>query len=193
MATDGQLKAAAAKSVAVRKELAKRPQRIWTQDETNQQLDAIEQLMMVCTTYSKIERAMKRQFAVGAKRTENLHARVQERWAREEKAPANELRQAQIKRILSYVQNARGRRDPTTGAWIEKPNHQALARYERELAMLQGTYRPIKVDVEVVASQAVLHVISNMDADRVAEYLASARRIAGLPEVIDAPAEDAAE
>jgi hypothetical protein len=55
----------------------------------------------------------------------------------------------------------------------DKPyqQHMLLLRYEDQLAKLQGTYAPIKVDLDLTISQNIVGVVANLTPDQVASHL----------------------
>jgi hypothetical protein len=156
----------------------------YTLEETRQHTLDIEQLLPH-SQVSAIVRAMRAKYGVSRMRVERIAREIKDRWVREDEASGalQENRAAAIRRIDGYLALARGRRDPQNpAAWVEKPNHGALARYETLKANLQGTFAPLKVDVEYRVSASIQHVVANLTAEQVAGYLAKQREMRELAE-----------
>lgn len=155
---------------------------VYTRDETKQHEEAIAQLLP-SQTLAAIARHMHREFGISSKRVARLAARVRERWVREDEASgALAVNRAEaIRRVKRMLAIASGKRS-ADGAWTEKPNHAAVAKYESLLAQLQGTNAPIKLDLEVRVSASIQGVIANLTAEQVREISERQRELRELAE-----------
>jgi hypothetical protein len=156
----------------------------YTLEETRQHTTEIEALLPHSNVMA-IVRSLRAKYGVSRMRVERIAREIKARWVREDEASGalRENRASAIRRIDRYVALAQGRRDPNNpNAWIEKPNHGALARYETLKANLQGTFAPLKVDVEYRVSASIQHVVANLTAEQVAGYLAKQREMRELAE-----------
>ncbi len=139
----------------------------YTVAEAREHLQLVEQLMIQGTGAAAIARVCKMRLGIGAPRCAALRARVTEAWSREDSERRGELKAAQARRLQGYIQQARGRRSDDNKGWAERPDYQAIGRFESLLADLHGTREPIKIDLTVQASASVMHVISAMTPEQV--------------------------
>lgn len=145
---------------------------MWTVEETKRQEEMIEGLMIMGVSRGQIIAQVMRPvvptspgqppgLGIGKARAWVIIARIQDRWEDEDRKASRRRRGEQSRRIMRYIQACQGRRDPQNpGQWLEKPNHQALARYEKQLALLQGNEAPIMVDVQVQHTESLAAVFS---------------------------------
>lgn len=162
----------------------KKGRRNYTTDEVREHYEFVENMMLTRPGLSDRERARitRERFNFGHKRLLRIQTKIRERWIKESEEKRKGNKQEQINRLFKYIDLARGRRvqvlDKKTREpvydeegnpvleWKEKPNHQALARYEALIAELLGTREPIQVSVEVQMNQAILHVIQGLTPEQ---------------------------
>ena len=157
----------------------------YTLEEARQHRADVEALLPHSTIHAVLRTLQAKYPTITKARIIKLAREVRERWVREDEASGalQENRAAAIRRIDRYVSLAQGRRDPNNpNVWLERPNHGALARYETLKANLQGTFAPVKVDVEYRVSASIQHVVANLTAEQVAGYLAKQREMRELAE-----------
>jgi len=152
--------------------LGARPEAVrWTVDETRKHVEVIEGLMVLGAGSTQIVNQVTRPVAqgglgIGPSRARSLIARIQDRWEEEDRKASRRRRGEQTRRLMRYIQACQGRRDPQNPTqWLEKPNHQALARYEKQLALIQGTEAPVQVDLQVQHSESLAAVFSRYSLD----------------------------
>lgn len=161
--------------------------RSWTAAETREQLAAVEGLMVQGARPGEIHRVLRRQWPVSMLRVRKLVDRVKRQWsdfARDEDRVA--CREAAIRRLHGMRRVAEGERDPndpTGRTWLRKPDHAAVLGYERLLADLEGTKKPIEVSVDSRFTGAMLEVIANLTGDQASEMLEAAMEQKRLAEL----------
>jgi len=155
---------------------------VYTRAETKEQEEAVAAILPH-QTVAAVKRAMRERFGITPNRTQKLVGRVRERWVREDEASgALQVNRAEaVRRVKRQIGVASGRKDQG-GAWVEKPDHSAVARYEHILANLQGTYAPVKVDVVFRVSESIMPVIGNLTPEQVQEILERQRALRELEE-----------
>lgn len=161
--------------------------RAYTALETREQIRFCESLMIQGARPMEIWRLMRAQWPVTQLRVKTLMDRVKQDWLSLQKDEDRMAkREAQIRRIHEMRRVASGLRDPRdpTGAtWIRPPNHQAVARYEALLMQIEGTSEPIRVDVNVAYTEAMLTVVAQLSGDRGTELLEEAMEQQRLAEL----------
>jgi hypothetical protein len=118
-----------------------------------------------------IAKFMRERFDIGRSRTRTIVARVFEDWSKVDQETRKHERSAQLRRLKKYIRECDGRPTPDGKSWIEKPNHQARAKYEELLAKIAGTNAPIELSVNVQVSDALAGVLNNLDEDSVQAML----------------------
>lgn len=163
---------------------------VYTRAETREHEEEIA-ARLPHETVAVIVAHMRAKFGIGKSRVKRLIVRVRERWVREDEASgALQVNRAEaIRRVKRMIKIASGRRAPVDPKspnamppWAEPPNHGAVARYEHILANLQGTYTPVKVDVDVRVSASIQHVVSNLTAEQVSAIVERQRSLRELEE-----------
>lgn len=169
------------------KALAKGP-RFYTHLETVEHRKAAEAVLPTMTRKQAM-RYLRDTFNVGEIRAKNVVNACLELWKREAEKSENreENRERAIRRIMSMLLIARGRPNinQETGrqeGWVDKPNHAAVAKYEKLLMQLQGTEEPMKVELTVNVSQAVSGVIMNLTPEQVERYVERRKELERLAE-----------
>lgn len=160
----------------------------YTLQEARAQLAYVEDLVIEGASASQITRLCQTRYPTITKlRVKTLLERVKERHTREDAEARDEWKAAQIRRLHQYrrqcagvpILNANGERV----GWTIKPDHKAIIAYERLLAQILGTLEPVRVDVDVRYTEAMLSVVAQMTGEDAAEYLAEAQeteRLAGV-------------
>jgi hypothetical protein len=143
--------------------------RRWTLEEVRRQMDFIEQLMTLGVNNSQIVAQAMRPHPTGIgltrARSYTLINRVAAKWEDDDRRSSKRRRGEQVRRIMRYIQSCQGRRDPQNPAvWLEKPNYGALSRFEKQLALIQGTEAPLQVDVQ--HSETLAAVFSRYTVDQ---------------------------
>ena len=152
--------------------------RTWSAQETREQLSAVEGLLVQGARMGEIHRVLRRQWPASMKRARILVDRVKRQWAdfaKDDDRVAN--REAAIRRLHAMRRTAEGLRDPNdkTGTrWLVKPDHAAVLGYERIIADLEGTKKPIEVNVDGRFTAAMLEVVANLTGDQASEMLETA-------------------
>jgi hypothetical protein len=147
----------------------------WSLKEVREQLRAVEDFLVEGSQPREILRVLRGRWpAMTLGRVEKLAERVRINWlgATTEESRKHD-RHAAIQRLHKMRRIASGLRDKD-GKWVDRPNHQAVARYESLLMELEGTREAIRVDVNVRHTQAMLAVVANLSGDEASEYLAEA-------------------
>lgn len=138
--------------------------RRWTLQEVAQQEDAIESLLRLGVNQVKICRQVKRPpphgLGLPSYRTRKLVARILVRWEEANVGRREQQRLQQIEIVKQSVAETMGRRDPQTGAWIERPNHSARRAYLELLSKLTGTQAPMELNVNVEHRDALVGVFA---------------------------------
>ena len=156
--------------------------RIWTRAEAEAQERDVETLLAGATTDAQVISALRQRHQVGAVRTKSLMARVRARWAREDEERSSSNRSEAIRRakrmlrqVLERLNPPDPKHAPSTGDLVRL--HSTAHKWETHLADLQGTKAPLRLELDLQVSQAILQVIATMDADEVAEELAQQRAL----------------
>lgn len=161
---------------------------VWSRTETEEQLQAVEQLLRSMVSPRDIEQVLRKKFGpVGRIRTMRLIARTYERWREDDKNAVPHQKAAQSRRIAQYLQQARGVFE--NGRWTVKPDWKAVAMFENILADVQGTRAPIEVNVDARVSQSLQAIIASMTPEQMAERLAVVRQRRELAEQARRPPE----
>ncbi len=182
---EGRKGASAEQMAAVR---ASRVARRWSAEETQRQLAAVEAMMREGFPSSRIIEQLRKPPPTGMglsrSRCRKLIDRIDARWREEDDSPNRraKMRSAAERRLLSGIQRAKGREDPNNpGRWLERPNHSAIARYEKLLMDLQGTAAPLEVNVSVEVRESLMLVFSQYtleDLERMHEQAERRHRLA---------------
>jgi hypothetical protein len=161
----------------------------------------IEQLYLRGTSLRGMVALAKSELGVGPKRVNVILQRIKDAWRTEDDENRKSAKSSTIRRIQRYIQDAQGRRDPADPKkWLEKPNFQALARFEALLADIQGTREPINIDINVRIQETVLNVIADLSPEELTEIvneyddtqrLAEAARKGLVIETVSEPAQPA--
>lgn len=150
---------------------------IWGLEETQRQIYTLEGLLVQGASPSQCIRIMREKHpGVGSARTQKLTDRIHQQWAREDEEARASNRASAERRIKRMQGIAAGRRDEQ-GEWIEPPDHAAFARYESLLHDLQGIREPVKINLDIQVSAAVMHLIASMSASDVQEALAEIQEL----------------
>ncbi len=166
----------------------------WTVEEARRQEEMIEGLMIMGAGRGQIIAQVTRPavpaspgqpagLGISKSRAWVLIARIQDRWEDEDRKASRRRRGEQQRRLMRYIEACQGRRDPQNpGQWLEKPNHQALARYEKQLTLIQGTEAPVQVDLQVQHSESLAAVFSRYSLDALKAMRARALQRTALAE-----------
>lgn len=161
--------------------------KIWSLAETAQHEDAVEAMLRSFRSGKSIEQQLiqpsPKGLGLSRYRVRLLVQRVQARWTEEDKDRRAEDRRRQIRLIEQSVQQTMGRQDPNNpGAWLERPNHSARARYLELLSRITGTEAPIEIDVNVEHRDVMVAVFSQYTLEDLEELHESATRKRQLAE-----------
>jgi hypothetical protein len=174
--------------------LEKKQKVVFSVFEVRKQVAAIEHMMTLGRTQGQIVRWMKNEAeengvpSCGWHRTINIIERVKAKWEAEDEQLRPIKKAAAIRRLMVHIDNAKGKLDED-GRYPEA-NFAAIAKFESQLADLEGTRAPVKVDVNVQVQQSVAMVLSAMTPDQMQKALneqlemerdAQAFRVAALP------------
>lgn len=139
--------------------------------DRRERMHALEQLMIAGVSMSRIEDMMRDKFSMPRGKVRQYVDAVRAQWA-EEESRARPTKKAQaIRRCLGHI--AEARRDK---------NWAAVAQFEKHLAMLEGTYEAVEVNLNIDATitEASLHVIANLTPERRAALIAQQRELRAL-------------
>lgn len=139
-----------------------RQPKVITPELRREAINGIEQLMVAGLSMSKIEEACKSRFGLKPKKVKEYAAVVRARWAEEEKDARPVYKQQAMRRLINHINAA-----------VKEKNFAAVAQFERLLSEMQGTKEAaqVHVDVGVVTSQALLHVVGNLTPEKRAEII----------------------
>jgi hypothetical protein len=154
-----------------------------------QELWVAEQICNHVPIY-KLSSLLRRRFHLSVSQAKTRIEAVRERWAAEDKGQVDKWKAEATRRLQTGMEQAR----------IElkdrpQQKHTILLRYEDQLAKLQGTYAPLRVDIDVTISQQLVGVVANLTADQMAEHIARYRetqRLAAEYKRLSSPSNQAA-
>lgn len=129
----------------------------------------IQQMLIRGGTARQIEIACREQFHITAIRTQQIIARVRERWSADEHAERPHWKQEQMLRIRQAMRMALdGERDQDNPKrYVRKPDLNVYRQLESLLADIQGTKAAIKVDLNQNVNVALVQVMGSMTNDEV--------------------------
>jgi hypothetical protein len=124
-----------------------------------------EQICVGVPVYKLIPQTQLR-FQLNKAQARARYEAVRERWVAEDKAQIEKWKAEAQRRIFTGMADARTQLK-------DKPQamHATLLRYEDQLAKIQGTYAPVKIDIDVTVSQHLVGVVANLTADQVMEHI----------------------
>ena len=93
--------------------------------------------------------------------------RIAEQWQRESMQDNGIARASQVRRMRRYRDRA-----------LREKDFRAAVGFEKEIAKLQGNYAPIKLQVDLVQTQAMQLMLGGLSAEDLAKQLEVARRMA---------------
>lgn len=134
----------------------------WSPGEAREHLIFVESLLaQPQLTERQRQVACFKKFGFGLGRLRDLSVRVRSSWEKEDAHLRMQRKAEQTRRIYRHLAGAQGQRNDD-GTWKVKPNWSAVAKFEDLLADLHGTREPLKIDIDVRASEAVMLVIAQM-------------------------------
>lgn len=156
--------------------------RVYSTWETQQQLRAVEGLLIKQASPSQIVRLMRAyEVPCGEARTKNLISRIHAQWIADGEAERATTRVVQIKRLIEVIEHAKHLNDK--GEWVD-PDYTAMLKAESLLADLQGTREVQAAKVEVRVQHSLLNVIANLTPQEI-------ERIQAQQEQLELAAENA--
>jgi hypothetical protein len=168
-------------TVAIESEVARMATKAkrWARSEVLRQEMQVEGMIVLGLTDRQISSELRKEWSgMTEARVIVLRKRIVERArnAQREKDP-DAYRYFAVQRLHQQLRNVSGRRTPDGKDWVEKPNHQAVARYEKLIMDVEGTAadKKIKVDVDATYTQAMIQVIASLDGEEAAALLEEAR------------------
>lgn len=179
--------------------------RTFTPDEVRAQESAVEQLLVQGVTNRQVALTMRKQFDVGEARTRTLINRTHQRWEAESELGRASRKEATVRRISRRIvsldqrlQGQRGEHGEVVVAPVTKPGeiaaiHGALHKWESLLAEVEGTLAPVKVEVSVQVSQAILQIIATMTPEEVSQAMSALDEQERKAKLFDAVKDTAAE
>lgn len=173
---------------------AGRKRKVWSLVETRQQEHDVDSLLAQGLSTNQIVIHMRKAHGVGEQRTSILLNRTRQRWAQEDEVARASNKSAAIRRITRRVNDLDTRlqldakSDPKAKM---KPGdvtlmHAALHKWEALRADLEGTRAPVKVEMDVQVSAAILTVIAQMTPEEVQEELAAQEELESKARAYDA-------
>jgi hypothetical protein len=139
----------------------------WTRAEVDAQEQRVEGLLLQAASTAQIVATL-RDMGVKRRRAAQLVSRIRDRWSRETEATRAYTRDEQIRRVKRYIQRLQGRPkivDDQIVGWHEQPNYPMLHRWESLLADLEGNKEPLKINVDVRYTEAMLAVVGSMPGE----------------------------
>lgn len=161
----------------------------YTRAETELHIRRIEELRINGASMRSIHRMMQADGSrpeyrkITKKRVEVLWTRITEFWQESSKESAAERKEAARQRIYQMRLWALGEFDSNTKTWVRRPDQKALKGIEDLLMKLEGTAAAVEVTVEHAFTDAMKHVIVNIDPEQAAEMLQEARETRRLAEL----------
>jgi len=170
---------------------------IYARAEVELYEQTVEGLLLQGAGNHQLLRAMREQHGLGQAYALKLAGRVRRRWADETEQQRPFTRAEQIRRVRRMILRLQG--DPIVEnnqvvGWRTPPDYQKLLRWERFLADLEGNREPIRVDIDVRYTQAMLAVIGSVDGEHLKRLADEQREVELKAKAFDAlPVPSAAE
>lgn len=144
--------------------IAKRPApRTWTAEEVREQERAIGVLLTNAVDTHGIVTALRNKWGIGHGRAHKLIERVRRQWIEDSQTNSYANKVEAERRLLDGIKRAR-----EAGKWS------AVASFERTLANIQGTLEPMRIDVNVRQSGAIVEIMASMTGEELEQLAARA-------------------
>lgn len=140
----------------------------YSKEETREQLEFVAALDAKYATQKQIQDLWQQEKGTPLARARVmwLVARVRESWKEEDERARPFWKARQIRALEDDIRAARAKKDYT-----------AVARFQQLLAKIMGTEEPVRVEVDVVVTQAIMQVIGGMTIDQLTEALTEQRAL----------------
>jgi hypothetical protein len=157
--------------------------RRYTRDEKLAHKALLSQILPRESSNRNVLRRMRERFPMMTMaRVKKLTAELYDEWREFSLADVEKNRLDAIQRHRTYITMAHGQRTPDGAGWLVPPNHAALIGHEKQLARLQGTEQPIKIDVEARVVNACVSVIAGMSHEEIQHALTHQQEMRRLAE-----------
>lgn len=160
----------------------------WTRQEIAEQEERVEAGLVRAASVNQIAETLRTEHGVGRRRTLQLIARIRERWSRETESTRAYTRDEQIRRVRLYIQRLQGRPKIVNGemkGWDEPPNYHMLHKWESLLADLEGNKEPLKINVDVRYTEAMLSVMAGVTGEDLLRLAQEQREIEAKARAFD--------